>query len=103
MGGRGTGASAGLAGARVTADEWFGGGQRVWYDPGWRRVLGEEQGRATRGALQVFHRVVAAGVAGEPTWLTMLPGYPDGSYGWAQVDRILGEDLGPRLYVEPVG
>jgi pimeloyl-ACP methyl ester carboxylesterase len=36
-------------------------------------------------------------------WLTMLPGFPDGSYGWAQVDRLLGDDLGPRLYVEPVG
>jgi pimeloyl-ACP methyl ester carboxylesterase len=36
-------------------------------------------------------------------WLTLLPGFPDGSYGWAQVDRLLGEDLGPRLYVEPVG
>src|SRR5262249_57329885 len=30
-------------------------------------------------------------------------GLPDGSYGWAQVDRLLGDDLGPRLYVEPVG
>ena len=36
-------------------------------------------------------------------WLTMLPGFPDGSYGWAQVDRILGVGLRPRLYVEPVG
>jgi pimeloyl-ACP methyl ester carboxylesterase len=33
----------------------------------------------------------------------MLPGFPDGSYGWAQVDRLLGDGLGPRLYVEPVG
>jgi pimeloyl-ACP methyl ester carboxylesterase len=33
----------------------------------------------------------------------MLPGFPDGSYGWAQVDRLLGDDLRPRLYVEPVG
>ena len=36
-------------------------------------------------------------------WLTLLPGFPDGSYGWAQVDHMLGDDLGPRLYVEPVG
>ena len=36
-------------------------------------------------------------------WLTLLPGFPDGSYGWAQVDRMLGDDLSPRLYVEPVG
>src|SRR5262249_56979981 len=27
----------------------------------------------------------------------------DGSYSWAQVDRLLGCDLRPRLYVEPVG
>jgi pimeloyl-ACP methyl ester carboxylesterase len=33
----------------------------------------------------------------------MLPGFPDGSYGWAQVDRLLGDDLQPRLYVEPIG
>lgn len=36
-------------------------------------------------------------------WLTLLPGFPDGSYGWARVDRLLGDSLGPRLYVEPVG
>ena len=36
-------------------------------------------------------------------WLTVLPGFPDGSYGWAQVDRMLGDGPGPRLYVEPVG
>ena len=39
----------------------------------------------------------------DAAWLTMLPGFPDGSYGWAQVDRMLGDDLVPRLYVEPVG
>ena len=33
----------------------------------------------------------------------MLPGYPDGSYGYAQVDRCLGPGPGPRLYVEYVG
>jgi pimeloyl-ACP methyl ester carboxylesterase len=36
-------------------------------------------------------------------WLTLLPGFPDGSYGWAQVDQLLGDDVRPRLYVEPVG
>ena len=25
-----------------------------------------------------------------------LPGFPDGSYGWARVDQMLGETLGPR-------
>jgi pimeloyl-ACP methyl ester carboxylesterase len=89
--------------ARVTAAEWFAGGQRIWYDPGSARILTEEQAAATPGALRVFERVAAAGHDADAVWLTLLPGYPDGSYGWAQVDRLLGGGLRPRLYVEPVG
>jgi pimeloyl-ACP methyl ester carboxylesterase len=68
-------------------------------------VLTEEEAAATPGSLRVFERVAAPEQdADEDTvWLTMLPGFPDGSYGWARVDRMLGDDLGPRLYVEPVG
>ena len=29
--------------ARVTAAEWFAGGQRIWYDPESPRVLSEEE------------------------------------------------------------
>jgi pimeloyl-ACP methyl ester carboxylesterase len=89
--------------ARVTAAEWFAGGERVPYDPESARVLTEEEATTTARALRVFERVAAAEQAADAVWLTLLPGYPDGSYGWAQVDRLLGEDLGPRLYVEPVG
>jgi pimeloyl-ACP methyl ester carboxylesterase len=89
--------------AWVTAAEWFGGGQRIWYDPEAARVLTEEEAAATPGALRVFERVAAAGHGAETVWLTLLPGFPDGSYGWAQVDQMLGDALGPRLYVEPVG
>jgi pimeloyl-ACP methyl ester carboxylesterase len=91
--------------ARVTAAEWFAGGQRIPYDPESARVLTEEEAAATPGGLRVFERVAAAVQdADEDTvWLTMLPGFPDGSYGWAQVDRMLGDDLSPRLYVEPIG
>jgi pimeloyl-ACP methyl ester carboxylesterase len=89
----------------VTAEEWFAGGQRIGYDPDSARVLTEEEAAVTPGGLRVFERVAAAEQdAGEDTvWLTMLPGFPDGSYGWARVDRMLGGGLGPRLYVEPVG
>src|SRR6185437_12558533 len=89
--------------ARVTAAEWFAGGRRIGYDPGSARVLTEEEAAATPGALRVFERVAPAGDDADAVWLTLLPGFPDGSYGWAQVDRILGDGLGPRLYVEPVG
>lgn len=87
----------------VTAAEWFAGGQRIWYDPESARVLTRTEACAIPGALRVFERVAAAGHDADTVWLTLLPGFPDGSYGWAQVDRMLGNDLSPRLYVEPVG
>ena len=89
--------------AAVTAAEWFAGGERIWYDPGSARVLTEKEAAATPGALRVFQRVAGAEQDADTVWLTLLPGFPDGSYGWAQVDRMLGDGLGPRLYVEPVG
>ena len=93
----------GQARVPVTAAEWFAGGHRIPYDPTSARVLAEAEAAATPGALRVFERVTAAGQGADAVWLTMLPGFPDGSYGWAQVDRLLGDGLGPRLYVEPVG
>ena len=88
---------------RVTAAEWFAGGQRIPYDPESARVLTEQEAAAAPGALRVFERVAAATPDAGAVWLTLLPGFPDGSYGWAQVDRMLGDGPGPRLYVEPVG
>src|SRR5207302_3752141 len=67
------------------------------------RVLTEAEAAATPGAVRVFERAAAGEEDADTVWLTPLPGFPDGSYGWAQVDRMLGDDLGPRLYVEPVG
>jgi pimeloyl-ACP methyl ester carboxylesterase len=87
--------------ARVTAGEWFAGGHRIPYDPQEARILTEQE--ATPGTLRVWERAPAGPQDPQATWLTLLPGFPDGSYGWAQVDRLLGDDLGPRLYVEPVG
>jgi pimeloyl-ACP methyl ester carboxylesterase len=88
---------------RVTAEQWFASGRRIPYDPDTARILTEEQAAANPSALRIFQRVVAATPDPDATWLTLLPGFPDGSYGWAQVDRLLGDHLGPRLYVEPVG
>ncbi len=89
--------------APVTAAEWFAGGQRIWYDPESARVPTAEEAAAAPRALRVFERVAAAGDGADAVWLTLLPGFPDGSYGWARVDRMLGDGLRPRLYVEPVG
>jgi pimeloyl-ACP methyl ester carboxylesterase len=89
-------------GTFVTATEWFAGGQRIPWDPEAARVLTDAEAAAS-GALRVFERVAGNDPLGGGIWLTLLPGFPDGSYGWAQVDRLLGDDITPRLYVEPVG
>src|SRR4051794_10906950 len=84
--------------ALVTAAEWFAGGKRIWYDPRSARVLTEEEATAAPGAVRIFQRTTGAGADADAVWLTLLPGFPDGSYGWAQVDALLGDGLGPRLY-----
>jgi pimeloyl-ACP methyl ester carboxylesterase len=88
--------------ALVTAEQWYAGGQRIPYHPDPARVLPAEAAE-TPGALRIFERVIDEEWDPDAVWLTLLPGFPDGSYGWAQVDRMLGDGLGPRLYVEPVG
>src|SRR5436189_69186 len=74
--------------APVTAAEWFGSGQRIPYDPESGRVLTEKEAVATPGALRIFERVAGAALSADTPWLTLLPGFPDGSYGWAQVERL---------------
>ena len=89
---------------RVTAREWFASGVRRPYDPITKTMVETRSGEGSSQPLQVFEKVVATLPVGADTrWLTMLPGYPDGSYGYAQVDRYLGSQPGPRLYVEYLG
>jgi pimeloyl-ACP methyl ester carboxylesterase len=92
------------SGQRVTAREWFASGARRPYDPVAKTLLETARGEGSSQPLHVFEKVVATPPVGtDVRWLTMLPGYPDGSYGYAQVDRHLGPRPGPRLYVEYLG
>lgn len=90
----------------IPANEWFGGGRRVPYDPNHHRILTSHDD-LTAPHLMVFERVVGIGGASDATdrWVTMLPGYPDGSYGYAKVDALLSRELTsvPRLYLDYVG
>jgi pimeloyl-ACP methyl ester carboxylesterase len=89
---------------RVTAAEWFASGARRAYDPIAKTMLETPRGGGSSRQLHVFEKVVAApSVRADIRWLTMLPGYPDGSFGYAQVDRYLGSRPAPRLYVEYLG
>ena len=55
--------------------------------------------------VNVYRRVDGGGAPDEAAiWTSFLPGWPDGSFGWAKVDQHLqGVEIGPRLYVEYVG
>jgi hypothetical protein len=85
----------------ITAAEWFGGGRRVPYDPDHHRML------TAHDDLSAPHLMAFERVAGVPDatgrWITMLPGYPDGSYGYAKVDALLGDEPAPRFYLEYIG
>ena len=91
--------------ANITAQGWFALGERVPYDHRARRILNPDDTTDSTDVVHVFQRVVRDDASGEDAvWTTFLPGFPDGSFGWASVDRYLPDDaLIPKLFVEYVG
>jgi len=81
-------------GAVPSAEAWFAGGERLGYDPAARAVA--PQG----AALKIFLRR-----EGDPAHaVSFLPGYPDGSFGWAKVLPHLPNAVEmPKLFVDYVG
>jgi pimeloyl-ACP methyl ester carboxylesterase len=78
-----------------SARAWFAGGERVGYDPIARAIVAGQN-----APLDVFLR--REGDLARAT--TFLPGYPDGSFGWAKVLPHLpnATDM-PKLFIEYVG
>ena len=89
----------------VTADDWFALGARVAYDRRAKEILQVGDSTGSPDVIQVFRRVAhAEAVPENAIWTSFLPGWPDGSFGWAKVDQQLtGDTSTPRLYVEYVG
>jgi len=89
----------------VTAEAWFTGGSRVPYDRRAKKVLRQESADGAPDVVRVFRRIENDAAADDDAiWTSFLPGWPDGSFGWAKVDRHLaGKHNGPRLFVEYVG
>ena len=88
-----------------TARQWFDFGERIPYDHRAREILRPGVPTASPNVVNVFQRVVREGVSSEEAvWTTFLPGFPDGSFGWAKVDRSLTTDgLVPKIFVEYIG
>ena len=89
----------------VTAREWFSTGTRVTYDPVAKEILERATNTDAAGEIHVWKRVehnVARN--NQESWTTFLPGFPDGSFGWAKVDQQLNRNsMLPKIYVEYVG
>lgn len=77
------------------AEAWFAGGERVGYDPRTRAIVVAED-----APLKIFFRR-----EGElANIVSFLPGFPDGSFGWAKVLPYLPNAAEmPKLFVEYVG
>ena len=83
------------AGSAPSSEAWFAGGERLAYDPKACSTI------AGRGApLKIFLRRegdVAHAVS-------LLPGFPDGSFGWAKVRPHLPDAAKmPKLFLDYVG
>ena len=91
--------------AKVTAREWFALGNRVPYDRHARKILRPGDTTDSPDVVHVFRRITKDATPDEDAvWTSFLPGWPDGSFGWAKVDQHLtGKNIGPRLFVEYVG
>lgn len=90
---------------KVTAEEWFALGNRVPYDRRAREILRMGDTADSPDVVQVFRRITKDATPDQDAvWTSFLPGWPDGSFGWAKVDQHLtGKNIGPRLFVEYVG
>src|SRR5215472_6301250 len=88
-------AAAGEIGGTPSAQAWFAGGERVGYDPKARAMVAA-QGRPLKVFLKREGDLAHA--------VSFLPGYPDGSFGWAKVlGHLPNAAEMPRLFVEYVG
>lgn len=91
--------------SQITAEDWFATGARVTFDHVAKKIVQRGEDAKADVDIQVWKRVERAGVGGEPEpWTTFLPGFPDGSFGWARVNQYLSDDsTSPKLFVEYVG
>ena len=78
-----------------SAPAWFAGGERVGYNPRARALVA-----AQNAPLRIFLRR-----EGNPAHaVSFLPGFPDGSFGWAKVQPYLpnAQDM-PKLFPDYLG
>jgi pimeloyl-ACP methyl ester carboxylesterase len=82
-------------GQTLSAQAWFAGGERISYDPKARAII-----TAQDAPLKIFLR--REGDIAHA--ISFLPGFPDGSFGWAKVwPHLPNAAEMPKLFVDYVG
>ena len=83
------------SGQTSSAEAWFAGGERIGYDPRARAIVAEEDAP---------HRIYVRREGDPAHAVSFLPGFPDGSFGWAKVRPHLPNAAEmPKLFLDYVG
>ena len=88
------------------ANQWFATGQMLPYQKEHGNILSpSSEGQAQKDVLNIWNKVVKdVKTAENSEWTTLMPGFPDGAFGWAGTEPFLNQyDHEPRLYVEYIG
>jgi pimeloyl-ACP methyl ester carboxylesterase len=79
----------------LPAEAWFAAGERIDYKP---------QGRAADGAAESPLKIFLRREGDLAQAVSFLPGFPDGSFGWAKVHALLPNAAAmPKLFFDYVG
>ncbi len=86
------------------ADLWFASGNRLQYDYQNGEIFDQKDDYNRETSVRIWNKVVHGVEKSEPNWLTMMPGFPDGSFGWAATEQhLVHQETTSRIYVEYVG
>lgn len=91
------------AGGREIAKSWFNSGERLVYDLTTKKIM-NNYSAISPGQLSVFSKHTTCPNQNPEDVITFLPGFPDGSVGWAKIDKLI-EQQTPlnRLFIEYIG
>tara|TARA_R110002073_G_scaffold128999_3_gene275170 strand:+ start:136818 stop:137789 length:972 start_codon:yes stop_codon:yes gene_type:complete len=82
---------------KYKADQWFADGNRISYNLENKKITES----IVDSSLKIWSKVINNN---QESHLTMMPGFPDGSFGWAATEEHLSTvNNSERLYIEYIG
>jgi pimeloyl-ACP methyl ester carboxylesterase len=86
-----------------TTRSWFNSGERLVYDLTTKQIA-NTNAATEPDQLHVFNKHAIYPGQNAEDLITFLPGFPDGSFGWAKIDKLIeGQKPLNRTFIEYVG